>query len=125
MDYLTLTAAGTARQVPYPNDFQMQKTPNKVASLTTLSGKTICDINGWKYENTKLKWDTLLETDLQNLLSSISGNEFQLTFTDIDGPQTVNAVLESRINTKTRYKHNGAIVWKDVEVEVSFPDCYQ
>lgn len=121
MDYITINN----KQIPYPNDFQMKKTPNKVGTITTMSGKTISDVNGWKYANTTMQWDTLLETDLQNLLTAISDNEFQITFADIDGNHTVNAVLESRVNTKTRFRDNGNIVWKDINIEVSFPDCYQ
>lgn len=121
MDYITINN----KQVPYPNDFQMKKVPNKVASITTMSGKTISDINGWKYDDTTLQWGTLLETDLTNLLDAISDNEFNITFVDIDGDHTVNAVLESRVNTKTRFKENGNVVWKDIQVVISFPDCYQ
>lgn len=121
MDYITINN----KQIPYPNGFQMKMVPNKVASITTMSGKTLSDINGWKYDNTTLQWDTLLETDLTNLLDAISDNEFSITFIDIDGSHTVNAVLESRVNTKTRFKENGNVVWKDIRVEISFPDCYQ
>lgn len=121
MDYITING----KSIPYPNDFQMKKVPNKVATLTTMSGRTISDINGWKYDDTTLSWDTLIEGDLNNLLSAISDNEFQMTFADIDGNHTVTAVLESRVNTKTRFKQNGQIVWKDISVVISFPDCYQ
>lgn len=121
MDYITINN----KSIPYPNDFQMKKVPNKVATLTTMSGRTIADVNGWKYEATTLQWDTLLEGDLQNLLTAIADNEFVITFNDIDGAHTVSAVLESRVNTKTRFKHNGNIIWKDISVAISFPDCYQ
>lgn len=121
MDYININGYS----VPYPNDFQMKKTPNKVASLTTMSGKTLSDINGWKYDNTTLQWGTLLDSDLNNMLTAINNNEFTLTFTNLSGElETVNAVLESSVSTKTRRKHNGNIVWKDIQVEISFPDCY-
>lgn len=121
MDYITINN----KLIPYPNDFRMEKVPNKVATLTLMNGKTISDVNGWKYADATLQWDTLLETDLQNLLNAISENEFVMSFNDIDGAHSINAVLESRVNTKTRYKHNGDIVWKDINVKLSFPDCYQ
>lgn len=121
MDYININGY----TIPYPNDFQMRKVPNKVASITTMSGKTLNDINGWKYDNTTLQWDTLLDSDLSNMLAAISNSQFELTFTNIDGEtETVNAVLESRVSTKTRRKHNGKILWKDINVEISFPDCY-
>ena len=110
--------------LPYPNDFQMQKVPNIVNEMVTLSGKTIADVNGWKYADTTLKWDTLLDQDLQRLLSAISAFQFDVTFTDISGTWTVEAILKHRTNVKTPMFHNGATVWKDVEVELSFPNCY-
>lgn len=121
MDYIQMAGL----PIPYPNDFTMEKVPNRVAEIKTLSGRTIADINGWKYANTTLKWDTLLDSDLQNLLTAISDDTFTFTFKDIDNQTyTIEAELESRVNTKTRYKRNGDIVWKDVNVTISFPDCY-
>lgn len=120
MDYIRING----KVIPYPNDFTMKKVPNVVAQLRTLSGKDVADINGWKYEPTTLQWDTLLDQDLRNLLDAISDNVFEIQFSDIDGEHTVEAILESRVSTKTPMKENGAIVWKEVNVELSFPDCY-
>lgn len=110
--------------LPYPNDFQMKKVPNIVNEMVTLSGKTIADVNGWKYDDTTLKWDTLLDQDLQRLLSAISVFQFEVTFSDISGTKTVEAILKNRTNVKTPMFHNGTTVWKDVAVTLSFPDCY-
>lgn len=120
MDYIELDGL----RVPYPNSFKMERVPNKVAELTTMSGRNIADINGWKYSDTTLQWDTLLDQDLQNLLDAISSFSFTLKFNDIDGEHIVNAILTSRVNTKSRYKRGGEIVWRDVNITLSFPDCY-
>ena len=112
--------------IPYPNDFTLQKVPNIVNEMTTLTGKVVADINGWRYADTTLEWDTLLDADLQNLLTAISTNEFQISFTDIDGnDHTINAVFRGRANVKTPMFHNGVTVWKDVKITLSFPDCYE
>lgn len=112
--------------IPYPNDFTLEKVPNIVNELTTLTGKIVADVNGWRYADTELKWDTLLDSDLQNLLSAIETNTFTITFYDLDGTQhTVNAVLRGRSNIKTPIINNTNIVWKDVTVSVMFPDCYE
>ena len=120
--FQTITING--EDLPYPNDFQMKKVPNIVNEMVTLSGKTVADVNGWKYDDTTLKWDTLLDQDLQRLLSAISVFQFDVTFSDISGTKTVEAILKGRANIKTPMFHNGATVWKDVEVTLSFPDCY-
>ena len=113
------------QDVPYPNDFTMQKIPNIVNEITTLTGKSIADINGWKYADVTLTWDTLLDEDLQNLLSAIGDNEFVFSFYDIDGTShSVNAVFRGRANVKTPLFNRGVTVWKDVSIQLSFPDCY-
>lgn len=112
--------------IPYPNNFTLQKVPNIVNEMQTLTGKTVADVNGWKYGDVDLQWDTLLDADLQNLLAAISSNTFEVTFKDIDGIEhTVNAVFKGRTNVKTPMFHKGVTVWNDVTVQLSFPDCYE
>ena len=121
LQYITIDG----KQIPYPNNFTLQKVPNIVNEMTTLTGKTVADVNGWKYADTELSWDTLLDEDLQNLLDAIQYNTFQISFYDLDGTeQTVNAVFKGRANVKTPIFYNGATLWKDVSVSLSFPDCY-
>lgn len=112
--------------IPYPNDFTLQKVPNIVNEMTTLTGKVVADINGWRYGDTDLSFDTLLDADLQNLLAAIADPSFPVTFKDIDGAEhTVTAVLKGRANVKTPIFYNGATVWKDITIPLSFPDCYE
>ncbi len=111
--------------IPYPNDFQMRKVPNIVAEINTLNGTTIADVNGWKYDDATLKWDTLVDADLVNLINAIAGYTFPVVFEDLDGTHTETAVLRSRLNTKTPLMHNGVILWKDIEVTLGFPTCHQ
>ena len=122
LQYITINGY----DIPYPNDFELQKVPNIVNEMVTLTGRTVADINGWKYADVELRWDTLLDADLQNLLAAIADNEFQVTFKDIDGSyHTVNAVFRGRANVKTPMFHRGVTVWKNVTVQLSFPDCYE
>ena len=112
--------------VPYSNSLSLQKVPNIVNEITTLTGKIVADVNGWRYADTDLNWDTLLNRDLENLLSAISDNAVPITFLDIDGvTHTVNAVLKGRANVKTPIFVNGDILWKNVTVSLTFPDCYE
>jgi len=112
--------------IPYPNDFTPQKVPNIVNEMTTLTGKVVADINGWRYADMELTWGTLLNGDLQNLLAAIASPSFQVTFKDIDGTDhTVNAVLKGRANVKTPIFHRNMTVWKNVSITLSFPDCYE
>lgn len=121
LQYITING----QDIPYPNDFELQKVPNVVNEMTTLTGRVVADVNGWRYADAELAWDTLLGEDLQNLLTAISDSSFQMTFKDIDGADhTVNTVLRGRANIKTPMFHNGVTVWKDVKITLSFPDCY-
>lgn len=125
MDYIKINN----KPIPYPNDFQMTKEANVVSELTTMSGKVLADVNGWRYSDTTFQWDTLRETELNLLLSetmAVNG-AFDLTFDDVtDGVKTVTAYCKSSITTKTRFRDdNGHIVWSDVQLSVSFPECYQ
>lgn len=122
LQYITINGY----EIPYPNDFELQKVPNIVNEMTTLTGKVIADVNGWRYGDTDLTWGTLLDQDLQNLLSAISDSSFPVKFYDIDGVEhTVTAVLRGRANVKTPHFRNGAIIWKNVSISLSFPDCYE
>lgn len=122
MQYITINGY----EVPYPNDFQLQRVPNIVNEMTTLTGKVVADVNGWHYGDTDLTWGTLLDGDLQNLLAAISSSSFPVKFKDIDGLEhTVNAILRNRANIKTPIFHRGATVWRDVSIQLSFPDCYE
>lgn len=122
LQYITIND----QQIPYPNGFQLQKVPNVVNEMTTLTGKVVADVNGWRYGDTELSWDTLLDADLQNLLAAIQENTFQISFYDIDGVEhTINAVFKGRANVKTPLFSNGVTVWKDVKIQLSFPDCYE
>ena len=122
LQYLTING----ESIPYPNNLTLQKVPNIVNEMTTLTGKVVADVNGWRYGDTDLTWDTLLDDDLQALLSAINAPSFQISFKDIDGTEhTINAVFKGRANVKTPMFYNGATVWKDVSVTLSFPDCYE
>ena len=122
LQYITINGY----EIPYPNDFTLQKVPNIVNEITTLTGKVVADVNGWRYGDTELQWGTLLDGDLQNLLAAISAPSFTVSFKDIDGADhTVTAVLRNRANVKTPHFHRGATVWRDVSIQLSFPDCYE
>ena len=124
MDYLKIN--GNA--IPFSNKFTMVQVPNIVNEVTLMNGSTQADINGWKYEDTTLTWDYLKERDLLMLLTQtdpIRGT-FELSFYEpgSNGYKTVNAIRKGRVIVKTRYKEAGEIVWKGIELELSFPDCY-
>ena len=122
LQYITING----ESIPYPNNFTLQKTPNIVNEMTTLTGKVVADINGWRYADTDLSWDTLLDDDLHSLLAAINSPTFQISFYDIDGVEhTINAVFKGRVNVKTPMFYKSETVWKDVSVSLSFPDCYE
>ena len=111
--------------IPYPNSFSMKKVPRIVCEMETLDGSIVADVAGWRYDDTTLQWDTLLDADLRNLLLALDASAaFPITFNDIDGERTVNAIYRGRSNVKTPMFHNGVTVWKDIQVELTLPDAY-
>lgn len=120
MDYITING----QSIPYPNDFTMKKVPRVVSEIETMNGTTIADISGWKYDDTTLQWDTLLDDDLQKLLAAISSNIFTVVFEDIDGQHAVQAILTERQNVKTPLFKDGNLIWSDIHIGLSFPECY-
>lgn len=138
MDYVSFN--GAANAVPYPNDFQMMKEPNIVAEITTMSGQTIADVNGWKFADTTLQWDYLPDEYLKIILEEtdpITKGVFKFGFYEMQHsvtramngqrPSRVarNALRKSAVSTKTCFHtKEGYLVWKDVEMTLSFPDVY-
>lgn len=125
MDYIQING----QSFPYPNDFTMSKVANITNELVTMTGKTIADVNGWKYADQTLKWDYLGETQLQSILQltdPVTVGTFTLEFTDPEnGLVSVNAFRRSGITVKTRFKENGNIVFSGIELTFAFPDAYQ
>lgn len=122
MDYIAINGL----RIPYPNDFMMEEVPNVVSEVQTLSGRIVADVNGWRYADQTLQWDTLLDADLLNLLNATQGDVLTLTFTNLSGEEkTVTAIKRSRVSTKTRLKKDGVIVWSGIGLALSFPDCYR
>lgn len=124
MDYIQINN----KSFPYPNDFTMSKVANITNELVTMTGKTIADVNGWKYADQTLKWDFLYEADLRSILAATdptTAGTFTLTFEDAElGEMTVNAFRRSGVTVKTRYKENGNIVFTGIELTFAFPDAY-
>ena len=60
MDYITINN----QTLPYPKQFQLQKVPFIVSEITTMTGQTYADVNGWKYADTVIEWGALYPEDL-------------------------------------------------------------
>lgn len=124
MDYLKVNG----KKIPFSNSFTMQQVPNIVNEVTLMNGDTQADINGWRYDDTTLKWDFLYEDHLTTLLSEtdpIRGT-FDLSFYEPGSTnyKTVKALRIGRVVVKTRHKEKGKIVWTGIEIELRFPEAY-
>ena len=124
MDYLKING----NRIPFCNGFTMTQVPNIVNEVTLMNGNVQADINGWKYADTTLKWEMLHEDDLTTLLSGtdpIRGT-FELSFYEpgSNAYKTVKALRKGRVVVKTRYKEAGKILWKGIEIELTFPESY-
>lgn len=125
MDYLKVNGI----RVPYSNDFTMSKVPNVTNETVTLSGKTIWDYSGWKYENVDLSWDYLKHEEYLQLLEATNpmNGTFNLTFiNENEQEETVTAYRLKAGRTKTQLKGtNGEIIWTGITLTLAFPDCYK
>lgn len=121
MDYIQIGAY----EVPYPNSFKLSKVPNIVAEIDTMKG-TVADVNGMKYADTELQWDTLRAEDMEKLLNATNNIVFDLYPYDVTGERIrLRAIKKSFEFTKTQFRfEDGTRVWEDVTLEVSFPDVY-
>lgn len=124
MDYIKINN----NRIPYPNGFTMRQSPNIINEVTLMNGDVQADINGWKYEDQTLSWDYLEEKYLNLLLSETDPmfGLFNLSFNEpgSDNYKTIKALRRGRVVTKTRHKRDGKIVWKDIQLDLSFPEAY-
>jgi hypothetical protein len=117
------------KDFPHPLDFEMSTQPNITSQLTTMSGRNIADVNGWTYADMTLKWQWLESKDLNELIRETDPMQgsFTFTFDDITTgqPNTVNAIRTSFGGQRLPVVDKGKTVWVDIEMSISFPDCYQ
>lgn len=113
---------------PYPTKFSMQRVPNIVAEMRTMSGRDVADVNGWKWADTTINWGAMPPDEAYSLCSSLhSGRSgsFAIVFKDIDQQvKTVNAILKSFTYGRMKYQNDGKAVFEDIAATLSFPDCY-
>lgn len=121
MDYLKINNVS----IPYPNDFTLTKSKIIASEIQTMTGAIHADIVGWKYADTTLGWDALLDSDLSNLLNQLA-DPFVLTCETVEGDEVeLNAYCASSVSTKSRYRDTqGRILWTDIKLEVVFTDAY-
>ena len=103
-----------------PNGFTPAREYVYAGEITTCTGKTVADLVGWKYSDITLEWDSLPQSQLENLLA-MNGTEVTLTFTDVDGTTASESVIPlTHSMTATRSYNNGNPVWKEVETSLRF-----
>lgn len=114
-------------EFPCPLSLNMSKSANIVSEITTLSGSTIADVNGWRYDDITLKWDWIKNSKLQELLEATSTDTFNFTFKDVD-TGTEKTIKAYRTNVScietANVDESGEIVWRGIEIQLAFPDCY-
>lgn len=125
MDFVTITTENsTTFSLPYPNDFTMKKEKILAGEYTTLTGQVLGDVVGWRYADFTLEWDTLIENDLQKLLSACDDASFSLTFVDPQGTKTISLTALSRATVKTRFIEYGVPKWKNIKIPVRCNDVF-
>lgn len=114
---------------PHPTGFAMQRVPNIVSEIVTMSGNVIADYNGWVYQDATLSWPWMDSDTLTSLLAQTDPalGTFTLTFDDMvtGTTNTVNAYRKSVGGTKiATITPDNKVQWRGIEITLSFPDCY-
>ena len=103
-----------------PNDFKPAREYVYAGEIVTCTGKTIADLIGWKYADMSLEWDTLPQSQLEDLLD-LDGTEVTFTFTDADGTTASETVIPlTHSLTAKREVTDGIPAWKDVKTDLRF-----
>lgn len=109
-------------EFPRPVGFSPQREDVYAGEITTMTGKTLKDLVGWKYSDIDLSWSILPQEDVENLIK-LSG-EFYLDFDDAEGTQSEKVSRESTVSMRHRYTINGKYYWKDVSIKIKFLDVH-
>lgn len=113
-------------QIYPPNDFKMVVVKNLIESVTLYNGSKQYDYSGYRYGDSTWQWGGLPEGHLNILLRAAQNSEFILTFEDaLEGVREIKCCCISRVAAKHRITKNGKPFWKNIEVEVTFPDAYK
>ena len=103
-----------------PNEFTPAREYVFASEITTCTGKTIADLVGWKYADISLEWDSLPQSQLENLLA-LNGTEVTMTFKDVDGTTASESVIPlTHSMTATRFLNGNYEVWRDVKTDLRF-----
>lgn len=103
-----------------PNGFTPAREYVYAAEITTCTGKTIADLVGWKYADITLEWDSLPQTQLENLLA-LNGTEVSLTFYDVNKVSVTESVIPlTHSMTATRLTNGNDSVWRDIRTDLRF-----
>lgn len=106
------------------NDFTLKKEYIFAGEYTTCTGATIADCVGWKYADCSLSWDTIPQSQLDDLLE-LNGRSVVMTWTDADGEEKEENVIPlTHSYTATRFFNNGVAVWRDIQLELRFIDAH-
>ncbi len=118
----TITINGT--EVFRPNEFTLQREPVYAAELETCTGKKIADLVGWRYSDMELSFDTLPHSMMEAILAISS--DVDMTFSNELGESVTERVIvrasTAQVTRSTDYE--GAVLWKDFALEVSFINAH-
>lgn len=113
------------KQIYRSNEFTPQRQMILAEEYTSMSGKTIGDLVGWKYDDVTLQWDTLPQAMLLNLIEAQKQGEVTFIFDDVEGQHQENVILSVNTSKATRFTGiDGLALWSDIEVEVRFLNAH-
>lgn len=92
---------------------------------TSMSGKVIGDLVGWRYEDMTLQWDTLPQAMLLNLIEAQKEGEVTFVFDDVEGSHQEQVIISVNTSRASRFTGiDGLALWQDIEVEVRFLNAH-
>lgn len=107
------------------NEFTPQRQMIIAEEYTSMSGKTIGDLIGWKYADLTLQWDTLPQAMLLHLIDAQKQGQVTFIFDDVEGQHQEDVIISVNTSKATRFTGiDNLALWSDIEVEVRFVNAH-
>lgn len=112
-------------QIYRSNEFTPSREMILAEEYTSMSGKVIGDLVGWRYADMTLQWDTLPQAMLLHLLDAQTQGAVSFVFDDVEGSHTEQVIISVNTSKATRFTNiDGHALWSEVECEVRFINAH-
>lgn len=107
------------------NEFTLEREYIYAGEIVTCTGKVCADIVGWRYQDMRISWDNLPQSQLQTILG-LSGEAARMTFTNESNETVTELVIPTATTAQvTRITDpQGDIAWQGVGLNIRFINAH-